>query len=191
MFDKWINRASAFIEDDGLIRIGSGEKEDFFTAPSGEHRADNAPAYVREVFGDFTLTCRVKPDFCSFYDAGAILFYVGPDDWVKLAFESTDLNHTSLVSVVTREFSDDANGERCDDESVLLRLTRKGQVMGLYHSLDGETWKMVRTYRHLVEQGKGALVGLVSQSPAGKGCVAEFTEISFTEESIKDMRKGI
>ena len=191
MFKKWINQAKEAKQSNTEIEILAGEKTDFFVDPASTYRANNAPIYAMETEGDFTLSCKVRPSFMETYDAGAIMLYIDDRNWVKLAFESTDLGHASVISVATKDFSDDANGERIDAESTWLKMTRRDRMIGLYYSNDATQWKMVRLFQYPIGNEEKVLVGLAAQSPKGKGSSVVFSDISYTEEGVKDLRKGI
>lgn len=191
MFNKWINEPKYFNQDQGTIIIESGAKTDFFVAPASDYLAHNAPIYAFDVQGDFTLECKVKPDFKAYYDAGAMMFYVDDKAWIKFAFESTDIGHPAVVSVVTDGASDDANGEKVDSPSIWMKLSKKDKVIGLYFSHDAMEWRMVRLFQFDVKNLDNASIGLEAQSPAGLGCTVVFSDIKYTDKAVEDMRKGI
>lgn len=191
MFKKWINQPKAYEEDNKTIMIEADKSTDFFVDPLSNYFVHNAPIYTFEVKGDFTFECKLTPDFSAFYDAGAIMYYIDDKTWIKFAFEMTDLGHTSVVSVVTNGVSDDANGERIEDKSIWLKLSKKDNVVGLHYSSDSIKWKMVRLFKYDAINKEKAYIGVEAQSPAGAGCSVEFSDIKFTNDSARDFRKGI
>lgn len=60
--------------------------------------------------GDFVATALVQPDFSSQWNAVALMVHIDDKNWIKFAFENSDATGPSIVSVVTKEVSDDANG---------------------------------------------------------------------------------
>lgn len=188
MFDVWINKAQIFKENDGEVIIDAGEKTDFFIDPASDFKVGNAPIFARKADSDFTISCCITPAFLAHYDAGALMLYINETTWVKCAFENTDLGYFSVVSVVTRGVSDDANGEQISGSSIWLKMSRKDDVVGLYYSSDGINWKMVRLFKFTYKPG---LVGLEAQSPLGKSCSVEFKSIEFKHQSVEDLRKGV
>ncbi len=191
MFHTWKNRPESYTTDDNSVTINAPEGTDYFNDPASELRKRNAPMFVRGVSGDFTVQGRVMPEFTSTFDAGALVFYCSDEVWVKLAFEQTDMGDTSIVTVVTNGLSDDANGEVVDDAEVYLKMTRRDDAIGLYYSVDGERWRMVRLFSLPVPDRTACYVGVSAQSPLGSGCTVRFTGIEFTDHSVEDLRSGV
>ncbi len=191
MFDTWKNEPDSFVHDGNTVTITAAGGTDYFNDPASDVRKASAPVLYREVDGDFTVEGRVAPAFGATYDAGAIVFYCTDDVWAKLAFEQTDLGSTSVVTVVTNGLSDDANGEVVDGDAVHLKMSRRGDVLGLYYSLDGRGWRMVRLLALPVPPGATANVGISAQSPTGSGCTVTFSELAFAKRAVTEMRGGV
>ncbi|MCO6717042.1 DUF1349 domain-containing protein, partial [Streptomyces sp. CHB19.2] len=78
-------------------------------------------------------------------------------------------------TVVTRGHSDDCNSFPVDGSSVWLRVSRTGRAFAFHASLDGEHWTFVRLFTLDAEKETGAaLVGFMTQSPMGEGCVVTY-----------------
>lgn len=191
MFKKWLNKPDEYREEEGKLIIQAEANTDFFVAPTLNGFSDNAHLYMLEIGKEFTFSCKVKPFFKDTYDAGAIMFYIDSFNWVKFAFENTDMGYPAVVSVLTREYSDDCNGEEISADSIYLKLSRKDALIGLYYSLDGKKWKMKRLFHFANNQYKKTYLGIEAQSPQGNGCKVEFSEITFSNEVVEDFRKGI
>lgn len=172
-------------EADKVVLIAP-EKTDYFIDILSESRPANAPFYYVEREGDFVLRARVKPDFAECYDAGALFVYGGDEQWIKLAFELTDLGYSSVVAVKTDGISDDSNGERIEEGEIYLQIVRSGDNWCLHHSPDGKNWKMVR-YCRLPMDSK-IKVGLVAQSPVGEGCKVIFDRVELIDNCYSDIR---
>ena len=133
---------------------------------------------------------------------GPVDFFIDPKDrrsvaiddthWVKLAFEFTDMGFPAVVSVVTQEFSDDANGQKINAETVRLRISRRGNLWALHWADVGTfsqaPWRMLRYFR-LGEPGDPVKVGLLTQCPTGTEGSAEFMDIAVGDPPA-DMRIG-
>lgn len=191
MFDKWINDPTDLIVDENYYEITAGAKTDYFIDPTSDFQVGNAPLYVKEAHDCCTLCCKIKPEFADTYNAGAIMLYVSDTNWVKFAFEMTDMGHTSVVSVVTNGTSDDSNGEVIAADVIWMKLTRHIDVIGLYYSLDGVIWKMVRLFKHPLKLDDKVYIGLEAQSPLGDKCKVSFMEVKYVDSSVNDLRKGI
>jgi regulation of enolase protein 1 (concanavalin A-like superfamily) len=127
-------------------------------------------------------------EFASDYDAGVLFLYVRDDVWAKLCFEYSPQHRPMVVSVVTRGTSDDCNSVIIDKNEVYLRIFRSGPTFAYHYSTDGKVWHMVR-YFTLGELG-GLRAGFEAQSPTGKGCAVVFSEVSYRQGALKDIRSG-
>jgi hypothetical protein len=94
-----------------------------------------------------------------------------------------------VVSVVTREVSDDANAFVVPERSVWLRVSRLGRVYAFHASVDGKTWTLVRVFS-LGDAVTGHRIGFEAQSPTGDGCTVTFDDIRFTRQRLEELRDG-
>jgi regulation of enolase protein 1 (concanavalin A-like superfamily) len=137
--------------------------------------------------GDFQLSARVTVDFRAQYDAGVLLLWTDATHWAKFCFEFSPDDEPMVVSVVTREVSDDANAFVVDDRSVWLRVSRIDRTYAFHASTDGTAWRLVRFFSL---GDRPAEVGFEAQSPTGDGCTVTFTEVGFRAERLADLRDG-
>lgn len=149
----------------------------------------DAPRLVGVPTGDFRLSARVAVNFRSAFDAGVLVVHAGPDRWAKLCFERTPQGRPSVVTVVTRGESDDANAFETPDSSVWLRVSRSGRAYAFHASTDGEWWRLVRYFR-LGEPPGTAQVGFLVQSPTGDGCPVVFDDVDHRDHAPPDLRDG-
>ncbi len=116
---------------------------DFYVNPGGADSGDaesmlNAATLLgAPPAGDFQFSARVTVDFAAQYDAGVLLLWIDERHWAKFCFEFSPAAEPMVVSVVTREVSDDANAFVVADRSVLLRVSRIGRVYAFHASTDG------------------------------------------------------
>ena len=121
-----VEPAGSQLEPDG-VRITAGPATDWFIDPSGRSEPMlNAPALVGTTDGDFLLSARVAVEFASTFDAGVLVLFANWGSWAKLCFERSPLAQPMVVSVVTREVSDDCNSFVVDGDHVWLRVARIG-----------------------------------------------------------------
>ena len=160
------------------LTIAAGPKTDLFIDPQGGSAALNAPRLVFRPDGDWMLSARVRVEFVSTYDAGAIV----------LCFEYSPQGRPTVVSVVTRGSSDDANAFAVDGDEVALRVARLGAAFAFHACTDGEHWQLVRYFT--LGMGDAISVGFTGQSPSGSGCTATFADIRFIPERLADPRNG-
>nr|WP_330370912.1 DUF1349 domain-containing protein [Lachnoclostridium phytofermentans] len=163
-------------------------KTDYFVNPADGKVVTDAPFFYKEVEGDFILRAKVSHDFVSTYDACVLLALENEKLWAKACFEYTDLGTHSVVTVMTNERSDDANGVDVDGDEVWLQLSRKDNLFAIHYSLDGKEFKMARLC-HLPMQKK-IKVGLEAQSPTGDGGSRRFSNVSLELRSLEDIRNG-
>jgi uncharacterized protein len=178
----------------GVVGVTAPPHTDIFADPAGaasdiESMLNAATLLGTPPAGDFQLSARVRVDFKSTFDAGVLLLWDDDQHWGKLCFEFSPSGEPMVVSVVTREFSDDANAFSVADQAVWLRVSRVGRTYGYHASTDGAHWQMIRYFSigGAIERHR---IGFEGQSPTGDGCVATFDEIRFVPERLRDMRNG-
>lgn len=103
--------------------------------------------------------------------------------WAKACFELTDFNRRAVVSVVTNEYSDDANGCNIDQNFVWLQATRVDQSFAFHYSLDGKIFYMMRFFNLPVKEN--IKVGLLAQSPMGEGGIRTYESLSIERKTVK------
>ncbi len=177
------------VEPGPSLSILAGEITDLFVDPAGSVAKDNAPvALFAPPDENFLLGARVTVQFASTFDAGVLQVRERDDLWAKLCFEYSPQGEPMIVSVVTRETSDDCNSVPIQGQTVFLRIARNAQTFAFHYSLDGRYWHLVRYFT----LGRlGALrVGFSAQSPTGQHCRAVFDEIDYRMGTLADNRSG-
>jgi hypothetical protein len=182
-------------EQTGAVGADAPAHTDFYINPGGEDSGDaesmlNAATLLgTPPTGDFQLSARVTVDFVAQYDAGVLMLWIDARHWAKFCFELSPADEPMVVSVVTRDVSDDANAFVVTDQSVWLRVSRVDRVYAFHASTDGHTWRLIRVFT-LGERLDGHSIGFEAQSPTGGGCVVTFDHIRFTSERLGDLRNG-
>jgi regulation of enolase protein 1 (concanavalin A-like superfamily) len=174
---------------EGGIRVHVPARVDYFQAPIGDLRKDDAPYLWTSVDGDFSAVAHVRPNWTSVWDAGALMVRQDSTHWAKLCYESTDLGTTAAVSVVTNATSDDANGANLQTPDLWLQVARVGNAFGMHYSFDGHSWQMVRVFR--LAMPASVKVGLVAQCPGGPGAQIDLLGFWINHGALHDLRKGI
>jgi hypothetical protein len=170
------------------VSISSRETTDWFVDPESLHVTSNAPALVRRIHGDFTVSASIDVEFRATFDAGALVMYCDKAHWVKFALEYSPQGKGAIVSVITRGESDESLSRVVYDSSLYLRISRVGRSVALHSSLDGHWWDLERYCRFDEDHVD---VGFESQSPMGQGTTAQFKGISLSTSGVKDVRSGI
>lgn len=186
---QWMNPPGKFQVADNALHVVAGKGTDFFNNPENGEIAASAPLLFREVSGDFVATTLVRPDFSAMWNAAALLVHADSTHWIKFAFENSDATGKSIVTVVTRGVSDDANGAVLHQpDAVWLKMIRKGNLFAMHWSEDGEAYKMARL-SHL-PVGETVKIGMEAQCPAGEAATHEFLFFSLGNKTVEDLRKG-
>lgn len=123
----WSSAPASFaVRGDDAMEIVAPRQTDWFVSPFDGGGRSNAPWLLFDAGADFVLRAKVTVDFKSHWDAGVLVVYADATHWAKLCFESSAQEKPTIVSVVTRGRSDDANAFEVDGKSVYLQIARLG-----------------------------------------------------------------
>ena len=191
---KWLNKSKVQINENEIVMYALAES-DFFCnngAISIEgitpESLCNAPYFYTEIAGDFVLRAKVSHDFKDTYDSASIMIMKDSNIWAKACFELTDFNTHAVVSVVTNQMYDDANGCNIDGNEVWLQVTRTGDSFAFHYSTDGRKFYMTRFFYLPVE--KMIKVGFLAQAPTGQGGERIYSNFSLEHKTVKNIRMG-
>jgi hypothetical protein len=171
------------------IAFSAGPRSDLFTDPAGSEPQSNAPLLLGRPTGDFLLQARVSAPLGATFDAAALIVWASPSAWGKLALEYSPEAEPMIVSVVTRDVSDDANAFTVPHRAaVWLRVARNGETIAFHASVDGRWWSLIRYFTF--PGAGGASAGFLVQSPTGDGLDARFDEVEWRAGALADLRDG-
>lgn len=179
---NWLNEPEKWSFTNSVLEIVSPEKTDFFNDAEGPNSSASAPYLYTYVEGDFELTTRIDMNMTRMFDAAALLILSDMNHWAKFAYENW-LNEPSIISVVTRTYSDDCPSLRIGTASPYLRVLRSGNCFGFHYSPDGATWTIIRFFH--MEVPERIKVGISVQSPIGISCQAGFSFFDLKQEKIQ------
>lgn len=168
--------------------ITAGQQTDLISDVLTGHRINNSPRLTLDTSANFLFQAKVTVEFGSTFDAGALIAYVDESRWAKLCFEYSPQHQPMVVSVVTRQLSDDCNSTIIEGDSVYLRIARLDQAWAFHYSVDGKLWHLVRLFT--LGQLSDVAVGFTAQSPTGDRCTAAFSEVVYEERLLEDIRSG-
>jgi regulation of enolase protein 1 (concanavalin A-like superfamily) len=172
---------------DGVIELVAGPRTDIFCPPDGSPPTLNAPALLADLHdGDFVLSAHIEAELQSRFDAGALLIWQGDRSWAKFAIERSPEGQATVVTVVTRDLSDDCNSVVLDQPRAHLRVVRIDDAFAFHLEAAGR-WQLIR---HFALHAGDARVGFLAQSPTGDGCTARFREIRTERRRLDDVRDG-
>jgi regulation of enolase protein 1 (concanavalin A-like superfamily) len=184
----WENTPVKYTIKDDELMIVAGEKTDMFRDPNVTYNTDNAPKLLFKADEDFVLTASIEHAFVSKWDGGAIVIMQDSLNWIKFCFEKDYTGAKRVVSVVTKNISDDCNSVEIDAQKVYYKVARAGNVITLYYSANGKNYFLVR---HLqFDAPNGVKVGFLAQSPTGKRCEVRFSNIVYRKKKIADPYLG-
>jgi len=184
----WENKAEKFSIQTNEMIIVAGEKTDMFRDPNVTYNTDNAPKLLFRPDHDFVLIVTIEHSFSNKWDGGAIVLKQDSLNWIKFCFEKDYTGAKRVVSVVTKNISDDCNSVELKTNKVYYKLAKADNVITLYYSLEGKKWFLVR---HLqFDTDKDLKLGFLAQSPTGRRCEVKFSNISYVAKKIKDPYLG-
>jgi regulation of enolase protein 1 (concanavalin A-like superfamily) len=184
----WDNTPVDFSITQNGLSIKAGEKTDMFRDPNATYNTDNAPKLMFEPDSNFVLIAAIQHPFTSKWDGGAIVLKADSAHWIKFCFEKDYTGAHRVVSVVTKDISDDCNSVSVKANKIFYKIARAGNVITLYYSETGDKWFLVR---HLQFDFSSPLkIGFLAQSPTGKNCTVNFSNIRYEARKIKDPYAG-
>lgn len=172
---------------DGVLRIAPAPHTNLFHAPDDGFIVVNAPMVLFAPQGDFTFKARVSAQLVNVYDVGALVAYGDDKHWAKLCFENSALQEATVVTVVTRERSDDANSETIASPFVYLAIARKGNEYSMHFSRDGKQWRLARHFQ-LPPEPK-LRIGFAAHTNDNQQFAASFSEIVYRPTAPANMRQ--
>lgn len=183
-------KGSVSHEGDTLV-LTANAKTDWFHHPADEFRKADAVSVQRNIAeAIFSVSAKVEVDFNSPFDGGSVFLKIDDDNWGKIAFELSGEKKPTIVSVITRSTSDDADGPNFSGSAVWLRLYTDGKTVAFHFSEDGKYWRFLRWFALPNLANRPLTVGFGAQAPTGDGCTARFSDIKIDYTPITDLRNG-
>lgn len=167
------------------VTITAAGKTNLFNSPSGKPKVVDAPLILFAPEADFTMSAKVTAQLKSVYDVAALVVYQNDDVWAKFCYENSVEQEPTMVSVVTRTFSDDCNSMPAGNHAYMA-VVKKGEEYSFFYSPDNKNWRMVRNF-HLPTLGD-VKVGFGIHGSRGNGITGTFSEIKYLPEALDDMR---
>lgn len=184
----WHNTPISYSTKSNTLILVAGEKTDMFRDPNVTYNTDNAPKLLFQPEKDFVLITSIQHSFSNKWDGGAIVLIEDSLNWIKFCFERDYTGAKRVVSVVTKDISDDCNSIEIASNKVFYKLAKADNVITLYASVDGRKWLLIR---HLQFNNTNPIkVGFLAQSPTGKKCQVQFSDIKYQVKKISDPYTG-
>lgn len=186
---EWRTQPRSATVKDGILTVTVDKNTDFFNNPEDGAISTTAPLLYEKIEGDFVVKALVRPDFEDVWNAVSLMVYIDSLHWIKFAFENSDATGPSVVTVVTKGVSDDANGAIMSGEKeVWLKLIRKNNNYSMLWSLDDKEYKMARLTS--MPAADVVKVGIEAQCPVGESATHEILYYHSENKTVQDMRKG-
>ncbi len=178
-FRQWYNIPPVWSEQDGVVRVTTGKKTDFWRVTHYGFIRDNGHFYYQNITGDFTTQVKVTGKYEKLYDQAGLMVRLDEKTWLKCGIEFVN-GVQQASAVVTREYSDwSVVPLQENPESIWLRLKRNGETVEVEYSLDGESYNLLRLA--YLTTANELQVGLMCASPDGDGFSVVFEELSLFE----------
>lgn len=181
------NPLSVEIRGDSVIKITSKGKTNLFNSPGGNYYVQNAPMVLFHPDSNFIISSKITAELREVYDVASLVIYQDNNLWAKLCFENSINKETTVVSVVTREFSDDCNSIKITDDFVYFSIAKKGKEFSFHCSTDNINWELVRHFR-LECNDSSLMLGFAAHCSRGETFSAEFSDINYSKNVLENMR---
>lgn len=155
---------------------------DFWQKTHYGFQRDDGHALLTHVADDFCLKTHVEFQPQHQYDQCGLLVRIDEHNWIKVATEFEDAQHSRLGSVVTNlGYSDWATQDIPSIHRALwYRISRNGADFLLESSYDGQQWSQLRI-AHLHQPAAQLHVGVYACSPLGKDFWCKFNLLEISE----------
>ncbi|MXV50711.1 DUF1349 domain-containing protein [Pedobacter sp. HMF7647] len=186
---SWDVQPLSFVTGPKSITIKAGKETDLYTFADGRFYINNAPKMLFTPDTAFIMSVKITPDFKNEYDGGALLIYSNKENWAKLLFEKNEDGSLGLgASLVNNKHGDDSYHIAVNSGSVYTKVARSGDFFVFYYSLDGKSWKIIRSLPYA--KSADLRVGFYAQSPKGESCTVKFEDISYDARPFKNFSTG-
>jgi uncharacterized protein len=185
---SWNNVPLKYSIQNEVLTIVAGMKTDMFRDPNVTYNTDNAPKLMFRADSNFIFSTSIEHSFASKWDGGAIVLIEDSLHWIKFCFEKDYTGKRRVVSVVTKDISDDCNSVELNSNKVFYKMAKAGNVITLYYSLDNVKWFLVRHFQF--NSAADIKIGFLAQSPEGNSCEVKFSNIRYHAKKISDPYLG-
>ncbi|SEO36874.1 hypothetical protein SAMN05428959_10748 [Duganella sp. CF517] len=185
--ESQLDLGAASVKDKALV-LQAKKGTDLYANTDGTEIADNTPRVLFQPVGDFIFSAKVTAGVNHAFNGGALIVYNDKANWAKLLFEFAKTGAAGISSTVAKGVGDDAHHGVRPGGAVYLKVLRRKDMFVFYTSPDGRDWSMVRSFS--LPGAATAKVGFSSQSPAGDGFSAQFSDVKFRNATFKDFWQG-
>jgi uncharacterized protein len=176
------------MKGDSAIKITAKGETNLFNNPDGWSNVQNAPMLLfHPDSSNFVFSAKVSGTLKQVYDVAALVVYQDKDLWAKLCYENSAGSEATVVSVITRKYSDDCNSITVSGGFVYLALAKRGNEYSFHCSKDNKNWELIRHFRLDTADDK-LMIGFAVHAFMKNSFSAEFSEIKYSRVSTNNMR---
>ena len=187
MFERclWLNEPKSWEIAGRSLRMTTDKKTDFWRETHYGFVRDSGHFFGCAVTGEFSAQLRIRARYAEQYDQAGIMVRIDEQRWVKAGIEFCD-GRPCLGSVLTLARSDWATGIFDGDAGDFrIRATVAKGVLKLQASADGRVWPILRLCPFPVAEKY--LVGPMACTPERSGLEVEFSDLTITHPSTKEL----
>lgn len=173
----WLNEPPAWTDADGMLRVTTGDRTDFWRRTHYGFIRDDGHARLAAVTGDFTAEVAFRGEYAELYDQAGLLLRVDAVRWIKAGIEF--VAGQRMLSVVVTDETSDWSTMPCPTRSdwITLRMTRIGGAVHVHWSAEPEPERRRMLRLAAFPEGPAA-VGPMCCSPQRAGFEAAFRDFS-------------
>lgn len=180
---NWYNAPSQFSIAGGQLIVRPDAETDFWQKTYYGFTPDNGHFLYLELSGDFDMDTHAHFSFANAYDQAGLMVRSDTEHWLKTSVEYQLEGPSSLGAVLTDVHSDWSITDFVGTH-VYFRVRRVGDVLGVYHSMDGQDWRLARMGTLAMPDLVKA--GLYACSPKGAGFEARFDYLQISPPASRD-----
>jgi regulation of enolase protein 1 (concanavalin A-like superfamily) len=173
---SWLNPPAAEHYGDGVLKVRSKGKTDFWRKTFYGYVTDNGHFLHLPMLGEFTMQARVIGDYATLYDQAGLMVRLDEKHWMKCGSEFVDGKRWASV-VFTHDFSDWSTMEDVSQTgAVWWRVVRRKDSIEAQCSKDGEKFLTIR--QGYFPADVQVMAGVMCAAPEGAGFDAAFDQLT-------------
>ncbi len=182
----WRNEPPFWEMRNGVLRVRSGEKTDFWQTTYYGFERDDGHFLSRPRQGEFTASTSFTASYDELYDQAGMMVRVDAERWMKCGIEFTD--GAMHLSVVVTDGHSDWSAQRLETAQgdVGIRVSRLNDALFIQYRLGDADWRMARLAYFAPEPAE-VQVGLAFCSPQRAGFEAEFKSFEIGPPTTREI----
>jgi regulation of enolase protein 1 (concanavalin A-like superfamily) len=182
----WWNEPPQWSAGDGVLRLVSGSRTDFWRSTFYGYITDNGHFFHRAVTGDFTAEALVSAAHTTQFDQAGMMVRASERVWLKSGLEVTS-GAVQVSTVLTQDFSDVSMAaiDGPAGEPMAMRVSRFGDAVAVHcRAAADRPWQLLRLGR--LDLPPTVAVGVMCCSPERAGLEATFRDFQVGPPMSRD-----